>query len=660
MKITNVEIKGFKSFDNIGQSININSFTSLIGGNGTGKTAVLLGLTRMFGVKNSDRVVQVDDFYVPPGDKIGDANERELTIRIKFEFPDLEDGEDDSVADFFKHLVSIEKDTIPYCVAKLKAKWTKTNLAEGDIDSELVWEIGEYEKSISAYERSKIHVHYVPAYRDPSLQLKQTAGTIMHRLINAVEWSEEMGETIDEVAKSVGEQFQEEIGIQTITTTLVKNWKTLFSGGYFEKLKIEPVMNGVEDVLKHIDTVFLPSPDTQPLPTERLSDGMKSLFYLSLVKSAFDIESEIISSEDNDTAISVEALDPPNLTLILIEEPENHLSPQYLGRIVKLCEEISDNDRAQVLLTTHAPALLNRVDPEDIRYFRLHDNKNTIVKEIILPKKEKSESDIVDTFTYIKEAVKAYPEIYFAKVVILGEGDSEEIVIPKVAQANGIELDTSLITFAPLGGRYVNHFWKLLNELSIPHVTLLDYDLKRGGGGWGRIKYIINQLLDVGHDKNILLNTKRGIISDAELEKMHEWDEDEKIEKSWINFFEGYNVYFSYPYDLDWIMLNAFFDDYKKFIPQNGGPNIPEDDAPKYDQKVKSAIASVLKKEASEINIDEFDDYDKYFWYRYLFLGRGKPLSHNYVLNKINKKRLKNDSPEILNDLINTVKGLIQ
>ncbi len=46
----------------------------------------------------------------------------------------------------------------------------------------------------------KIHVHYVPAYRDPAQQLKQTAGTIMHRLINAVEWSEQMGATVDEVA----------------------------------------------------------------------------------------------------------------------------------------------------------------------------------------------------------------------------------------------------------------------------------------------------------------------------------------------------------------------------------------------------------------------------------------------------------------------------
>lgn len=654
-----MEIKGFKSFDNVGQTININSFTSLIGGNGTGKTAVLLALTRMFGVKSSDRIVQVDDFYVPPGDEIDTQDERELSVRVKFEFADLQDGEDDSVADFFKHLVSNEADQIPYCIAKLKAKWTKTNLAEGDIDSDLVWEIGKYEKNITAYERSKIHVHYVPAYRDPAQQLKQTAGTIMHRLINAVEWSEQMSSTVDEVAESIGNQFQEEIGVQTITSSLSRNWKTLFSGGYFEQLKIQPVMNGIEDVLKHIDTVFMPTPVTQPLPTERLSDGMKSLFYLSLVKSAFDIEDEIINSGENELSISVEALDPPNLTIILIEEPENHLSPQYLGRIVKLCEDISENDRAQVVLTTHAPSLLNRVEPENIRYFRLHDNKNTVVKPILLPSEDEDDGDNVDTFTYVKEAVKAYPEIYFAKVVILGEGDSEEIVIPKIAQVNGIELDTSLITFAPLGGRYVNHFWKLLDELSIPHVTLLDYDHRRGGGGWGRIKYALKQLVSVGKDKNKLLIIKTGVLSDKELEKMHTWGEDKDNEIAWMNRLKEYNVYFSYPYDLDWLMLNEFYEDYKTFVPKKGGPKLPKDDDPEYNDKVRAAIASVLKKEVSDIEIDDFDDHDKYFWYRYLFLGRGKPLSHNYVLSKLKDGKLRDNSPEILDELIETVRGLL-
>lgn len=41
---------------------------------------------------------------------------------------------------------------------------------------------------------------------------------------------------------------------------------------------------------------------------------------------------------------------------------------------------------------------------------------------------EKTESE---QYKYIKEAIRAYPELYFAKLVILGEGESEELILPK-------------------------------------------------------------------------------------------------------------------------------------------------------------------------------------------------------------------------------------
>ncbi|EAZ8172687.1 exonuclease, partial [Salmonella enterica] len=97
----------------------------------------------------------------------------------------------------------------------------------------------------------------------------------------------------------------------------------------------------------------------------------------------------------------------------------------------------------------------------------------------------------------------------------------------------------------------------------------------------------------------------------------------------------------------------------KSFVPENGGPRLPKGDDPEYDKKVKSAIASVLKKEEKDIDINDFDDFEKYFWYRYLFLGRGKPLSHNYVLSKMEDDRLRDNSPEVLDELIETVRGLL-
>ncbi len=77
-----------------------------------------------------------------------------------------------------------------------------------------------------------------------------------------------------------------------------------------------------------------------------------------------------------------------------------------------------------------------------------------------------------------------------------------------------------------------------MNELSIPHVTLLDYDFRRGGGGWGRIKYAIKQLISIGEDKNELLSTTKGILSDEKFEKMHKWKENPDSELGWINFLK--------------------------------------------------------------------------------------------------------------------------
>ena len=63
----------------------------------------------------------------------------------------------------------------------------------------------------------------------------------------------------------------------------------------------------------------------------------------------------------------------PIVTLFAIEEPENHLSPQYLGRIVGQVKELSGNPRAQVVLSSHSPSILSRIEPDNVRYFLGHE-----------------------------------------------------------------------------------------------------------------------------------------------------------------------------------------------------------------------------------------------------------------------------------------------
>ena len=152
---------------------------------------------------------------------------------------------------------------------------------------------------------------------------------------------------------------------------------------------------------------------------------------------------------------------------------------------------------------------------------------------------------VEDQYKYIKEAVRAYPELYFAKLVILGEGDSEEIILPKYWEAIHGNTDVSGISIVPLGGRHVNHFWRLLNDLEIPYITLLDLDRERDGGGWGRIQYVLKQLIANGYDRNVLLNTTdSGILTDAEFEGMAGWNVSAiTAMQTWIAWLEKYNVF---------------------------------------------------------------------------------------------------------------------
>ena len=128
-----------------------------------------------------------------------------------------------------------------------------------------------------------------------------------------------------------------------------------------------------------------------------------------------------------------------------------------------------------------------------------------------------------------------------------------------------------------MGGRHVNHIWKLLAQLNIPYVTLLDLDRERGGGGWGRVKYALKQLIENRPEiRGELLLLRNGqTLQQARLDSMHTWDVTEvKGMDSWLKRLEKYDVFFSYPLDLDFMMLSYLGDEYERIAPQ--GPNIPD------------------------------------------------------------------------------------
>ncbi|MGB3758905.1 MAG: TOPRIM nucleotidyl transferase/hydrolase domain-containing protein [Rivularia sp. (in: cyanobacteria)] len=445
--------------------------------------------------------------------------------------------------------------------------------------------------------------------------------------------------------------------IDNINKVLASRWQELHNDTFDSEPEFNIASRQFKEIIRRSSVVFRPTESDSERDLDALSDGQKSLFYFSLVASVFEVEQKFIysnipkdsdalakndSSVDNssNTGFNSYQFTVPALIMFAFEEPENHLAPYFLSRIIKQLRSLVQEYSTQAVLTSHSPAILGRIQPEEVRHFRLIQESRTVnVSKIELPEKNDAK------YKYIREAVNAYPELYFARFVILGEGDSEQVVLPKLASAMELEVDPSFVAIVPLGGRHVNYFWKLLKELDIPYATLLDLDYGRKGAGWGRIKYAFKQLLEIGFSSEEILefsdsSGNKHKISKEELKQLHKREDSIEEINHFVTHLEGFGVFFSSPLDLDMAMLSCFPDVYKKT--QNSEPRTSQDDA----------IKAVLSNDANKYESAYTDVIELFRWYKYLFSTHSKPSTHLQALCEIDEEELNLQAPPVLKKLL--------
>lgn len=673
MKLTKLIINNYRSFGPNETIITLSDLTTFIGHNSSGKTTVLSAIQKLFG----NTKITKSDFHIPLDKPVDEVINSSFYIEAYFEFfdEDNEDLEDDyGIAQYFENFIVNQPEGKPYIVIRLEANYEKGNSPEGIIDYKYYYVVNDDDnglKPISPYDRDKIQVIYIPAVRNPNEQLKNATGTILWRILNQINWKDSDKENINKKIEELDKEVANQDGINIVKNVISSQWKNYHNDNRYNEANIKFGSSDLDNILKKLEVEFTPTHTEKAFKVNDLGDGLKSLFYLTLIDSLLELENKALSEISNGITEEerVLSIDPPALTLILVEEPENHVSPHLLGKVIKNLHSIRNRNNSQVLMTSHSPSIIKRIEPTEIRHLRI-DKGATIVKEILLPKKQD------EAYKYVKEEVKAYPELYFSSLVVLGEGDSEEILIPQFLNLQIDDLDTFSISVVPLGGRHINHFWKLLSQLHIPYITLLDLDKEREGGDWGRIKYVIKELIKNGINKNELFLVKNGeVLSDEKLEKMHTWENNENLE-AWIHHLEKYNVYFSSPLDIDFLMLEGFLEDYLSIIKSNEGPLICIDDCTKkskriqnlnpqekstetYRKRVKDSIEKTLKKNGSDGSTYSEQQKELMIWYNYFFLTRGKPVTHLEALNNIPDDRLKDNTPDIFKKMGDKIKTLL-
>lgn len=160
------------------------------------------------------------------------------------------------------------------------------------------------------------------------------------------------------------------------------------------------------------------------------------------------------------------------LRLGLVEELEAHLHPQAQMQVI---EAFQKQDTIQLILTTHSPNLASKLKLENLI---ICNHGNAFPMGDIYTKLKKNDYKFLEKFL---DTTKA--NLFFAKGVILVEGWAEEILLPSIAKAIGINLTEKGVSIVNIGHTGFDHYAKIYLRqaepiMKIPVSVITDSDIR--------------------------------------------------------------------------------------------------------------------------------------------------------------------------------------
>lgn len=167
--------------------------------------------------------------------------------------------------------------------------------------------------------------------------------------------------------------------------------------------------------------------------------------------------------------------DPYNsIRLCLIEELEAHLHPQAQLRVINTLQKLSSDKKTQFILTTHSTTIGSSIDLQNI----------ILCNNGVFPMWKGQTKLAIGDYKFLQrflDSTKA--NLFFAKGVIMVEGDAENILIPTLAGLIGMPLHEYGVSIVNVNStaflRYANIFIRAKGkELEIPVSVITDLDVR--------------------------------------------------------------------------------------------------------------------------------------------------------------------------------------
>lgn len=192
----------------------------------------------------------------------------------------------------------------------------------------------------------------------------------------------------------------------------------------------------------------------------------KNAWESSLVTNVDDIPFHFIGKGEQSilkTQLALNHKKTQNANIVLLEEPENHLSYSKLNQLISAINE--HTSQKQILISTHSSFVINKLGLENL--ILLNDKKTTKFNNLSK-----------DTYNYFKK-LSGYNtlRLILCRKAILVEGDSDELVVQKAFMLeNGNKLPIeSGIDVISVGTSFLR-FLEIAEKINIKVVVVTDND----------------------------------------------------------------------------------------------------------------------------------------------------------------------------------------
>ena len=526
MKLNKIEIENFKTIENL--SVSMSEMLIMVGENNSGKSNILRALNLFY----QDSVRGIDEEFfcfkdctLPISitltyDRIEDA-EKEHPVLSKWIFDGeiktkrviIMDGDSgkskiDSygwqakpvnihfdIARFNEYKADLKKivedNDLPEYFRNAKDNVTQSSYKEGvkkHIEEGLV-EMGEPDWILNPGGYKEVfgsllpRFYFVPAVKDAQDESKTTQQTVFGKLINDLTNRivsknpkfEEVTQQIEGLRKYLnrtpdgedGDRLQEIKDLEsTLSEMISENLPNT-------KVAIEIVTPELLDLFK--DTI-VNIDDSLPTSINAKGHGLQRALVFAYIRAYAKFIGETEKSQGKG----------PLLTnfILAIEEPELYWHPNGQRKMYSVLEEISQTD--QVILCTHSNFFVNMHNYRNISIVNRINNGPTSLRQytgdIFETEDPESKKRLQKVFRCLSLFDLSRSELFFAKKVILVEGDTEKFIIPfcsseLAALDPKYDLSSQNICVVECGGKNSIHiFMRVLNRFNIPYVVIHDVD----------------------------------------------------------------------------------------------------------------------------------------------------------------------------------------